>query len=393
MVSVVIVGWLLIRSLQRTERPGRLIFKWILTFVIVSYMVRKLAPAVGGGSPSAAVGAILFALLCGLVLAITWRHNLADMFAKPFESLYDGGSAEIEPQAYYSIAESKRKRGFYDDAIAEIRKQLTRFPKDLQGNLLLAEIQAENLNDLSGAQVTIERFCNQKGHTAREIAVALNALADWQLKYGVDREAAQQSLEKIIRLFPNTDVALAASQRIAHLGSVEQLMEPHARSTMPVRPGITNVGLLESSAHLAPAEADPEQMAEELANHLVNHPLDSEARERLAVIYAEHYGRLDLASDQLEQLIDLPNQPIKSVAHWLNLLADLQIRGGADYATVRETLERIVERFPNHSAASLAQNRINTLTLEFKAREKSPSVRMGTYEQNIGLKQGTRGPV
>jgi hypothetical protein len=34
------------------------------------------------------------------------------------------------------------------------------------------------------------------------------------------------------------------------------------------------------------------------------------------------------------------------VAHWLNLLADLQIRGGADYDTVRPTLEKIIEHFP-----------------------------------------------
>ena len=48
--------------------------------------------------------------------------------------------------------------------------------------------------------------------------------------------------------------------------------------------------------------------------------------------------RLDLASDQLEQMISLPNQPGRLVVRWLNLLADLQVRSGADYETIQTQL-------------------------------------------------------
>src|SRR5690348_18087515 len=56
-------------------------------------------------------------------------------------------------------------------------------------------------------------------------------------------------------------------------------------------------------------------------SHLEQHPLDTEAREKLAVIYADHYHRLDMATDELEQLIQQPNQPSRLVVRWLNLLA------------------------------------------------------------------------
>jgi hypothetical protein len=87
-------------------------------------------------------------------------------------------------------------------------------------------------------------------------------------------------------------------------------------------------------------------------------------------------------------MIDAAGQPAKKITHWLNLLADLQVRHGADYATAEHTLERIIERYPNTPAAAMARTRLSHLKLEFKGKEKTAGVKMGTYEQNIGLKQG-----
>ena len=95
-----------------------------------------------------------------------------------------------------------------------------------------------------------------------------------------------------------------------------------------------------------------------------------------------------MAADQLGQLIEQPNQPVKLVAQWLNLLADLQLRHGADYNTVRQTLEQIVEQYPNLAAAEIARHRLGRLKLEWKAKETSQAVKLGSYEQNIGLKRG-----
>jgi len=391
-VFVALIGWVTWRWLKATDDPARLIFKWVLSAfglvgVVADGIYLRNAIEHGLDYGAAFFGAICAALL-GLYFAAIWRHEIAGLVAKPFGALYDGGNAQLDPQAYYSIAQAKRKRGHYNEAIAEIRKQLQKFPTDYTGQLMMAEIQAENLNDLPGAEVTIERFCHQPGHAPRNIAFAMNTLADWHLKYALDRDAAERDLQKVSELLPNSEFALLAQQRIGHLASPEYMLAAHDRPRVHLPHGIQNLGLLQSSAHMAPAGSDPAQLAQEYVSHLAQHPQDTEAREKLAVIYADHFQRLDLAADQLQQLIDQPNQPAKQVAHWLNLLADLQVRHGVTYETIAQTLSQIIERYPNQAAAGLARNRLDLLKLELKGKETKPPVKLGTYEQNIGLKHG-----
>jgi outer membrane protein assembly factor BamD (BamD/ComL family) len=354
-------------------------------------MIWKVIPMVARGGYEGAFMGIPLTAASGLILAIIWRHSIAGIIAKPFGALYDGGDAEVEPQAYYSIAEAKRKRGHYHEAVAAVRTQLEKFPTDFTGQMLLAEIQAENLNDLPGAEVTIQRLCQQPGHAPRNVAYAFNTLADWHLKYAVDRDAARADLQRIVDLFPNSELALVAEQRIGHLAGTNYMLAPHDRPQVHLPEGVKNVGLLQSSQHLTPTGRDPAEVAGEYVRHLEQHPQDTEAREKLAVIYADHFQRLDLAADQLQQLIDQPNQPARQVIHWLNLLADLQIRHGAGYDPAWQTLAQIIERYPNHAAADMARNRMDLLKLELKAKRVTSSVKLGDYEQNIGLKQGGRG--
>ena len=383
------IGWFMIRCLKRSEDPARLMFKLILTGAVIGFLIWEVVPIVTRGDPSAAVAAPL-AALCGLVLTIIWGRNIGSLVARPFTSLYDGGSAEVTPQPAYSVAQSNQKRGKYLEAVAEIRKQLDRFPTDVEGQLLLAQIQAEDLKDLPGAELTIQHFCDQPGHAPQNITFALYSLADWHLKVGQDREAAQRDLEKVIELFPESEFALGAAHRIAHLGSAEMLLAAHEgeRKRFAVAEGVRSIGLMRGREPVKPAEPDPAKEAVECVKHLEQHPLDTEARERLAVIYADHYGRLDMAASELEQMIGQPNQPGRLVVHWLNLLADLQIRGGAGFDAARQTLQRIVDRDPKAAPAEIARNRLALLKLEMKSKDKSHAVQLGSYEQNIGLKQG-----
>jgi tetratricopeptide (TPR) repeat protein len=344
---------------------------------------------VGQGGYGAAFVGIPLTAVFGVVLAAIWRRNIADMVAKPIASLYDGGSQEPIPHPAYSVAQANQKQGRYLEAVAGIRKQLDRFPTDVEGQMLLAQIQAENLQDLPAAELTIQRFCDQPGHAPQNVTFALYSLADWHLKVGRDREAARRDLEKIIELLPESEFALGAAHRIAHLGSTEMLLAPDERKKFIVAEGPQSLGLLRGQNHLKPAELDPAQMAAECVKHLEQHPLDTEAREKLAVIYADHYGRLDMATNELEQMIEQPNQPARLIVHWLNLLADLQIRSGASFEAAQQTLQRIVDREPGLAAAEIARHRLALLKLEMKSREKSQVVKLGSYEQNIGLKRGS----
>jgi tetratricopeptide (TPR) repeat protein len=381
------VGWFLFSCLKRSEDPARLVFKWVLTALVVLLLVKVVGPSAAQGG----YGVLLFlplTAICAIALIIIWRHNIGGLISKPFTNLYDGGTEPPIPQPVYSTARALQKRGNYLEAVAEIYRQLERFPTDLEGQLLLAEIQAESFKDPSAAELTIEGLCAQPGHAAQNIAFALYSLADWHLKIAQDGEAARRNLQKIVERFPESEFAAGAAHRIAHMSNTEMLLAPHERKKFVVTEGPRNLGLQRGREPVKPVEPDPAQEAVECVKHLEQHPLDQETRERLAVLYADHYGRLDMATTELEQMIAQPNQPGRLVAHWLNLLADLQVRGGAAFETVQQTLQRIVDRDPKAAPAEVARNRLALLRLELKAKDQNQAVKLGSYEQNIGLKRG-----
>jgi ATP/maltotriose-dependent transcriptional regulator MalT len=146
------------------------------------------------------------------------------------------------------------------------------------------------------------------------------------------------------------------------------------------------MGLVKDYAPWKPVEEDKGVLAQKYVAQLEKYPADMETREKLALLYAEHYGRLDYAVDQIEQMIQQPGQPMKQVARCFNVMADLQIRHG-DMEAAKQALERIVELYPKYAVAENARQRIAHLRLEMKGHDVQDGVKMGTYEQNIGLKK------
>jgi len=381
LLTVGAIGWGIFRMVKRSQDPPKMLFKLAISVLLV---IASLITAV----KLSFLGPIVL-IIPGIILSILWVPHIGEWLCKPLTNLFDGGSEAPELKPYYSIAIARRKQGKFLDAVVEVRRQLARFPNDFEGVMLLAGIQAEDLKDLPSAEITLNHFCGQAHPPPKHVAAAMNHLADWQLKLAQDAEAARAALEKIVTRFPDTELALLAAQRIGHLAGAEKIvLAAHDRQSVAVPEGVKNIGLLRASDHLRPTETEPEKLAAEYVKHLEQHPLDTEVREQLAILYADHYQRLDLAAGELEQLIESPNQPAKRVAHWLNLLADLQIRHGADHDTVRHTLEKIVERFPDWAAAEMARARLNRLAVEFKGHAQRSTVKLGVYEQNLGLKHG-----
>jgi tetratricopeptide (TPR) repeat protein len=377
-----IIGWGLFRMLKRSYDPAQVLFKLAITVPLV------IACFIGAIKLSF-LGPLVMIIL-GVAMTVMWTPHIGEWLCKPLTGLYDGSDEPPVPKPYYSVARSLRMKGKFLEAVVEIRKQLARFPNDFEAVVLLVGIQAEDLQDLPGAEITLNHFCDRPNPPPKQVAAAMNQLADWQLKLAQDADSARAALERIVARFPDTELALLAAQRIAHLGGSEDiLLAAHDRQPLAMPEGVKNIGLLESSKHLRPAEIDPAKLAADYVKHLEQHPLDTEVRETLAIIYADHYQRLDLAAGELEQLIEQPNQPSKRVAHWLNLLADLQTRHGADYDTVRGTLEKIVDRFPDLAVAEMARMRLARLKTELKGHQATPDVKLGVYEQNLGLKYGS----
>ena len=371
--------------LKKSESPVKLIIKTVVTIPFVFYIFHI---AIGMGPNG------LFLVMVGsLIVGIVWTPDLSEIVSRPFTGMFDGGGDHAEKQPFYFIANAKRKRGLYAEAVTETQRQLRQFPNDFDGVMLLAAIQAENLHDLAAAENTLNQFCEQPKVPENRVASAWTLMADWHLQFGADKNSALASLQKIIARYPGSQLALGAEQRIAHIdGAEDVLVGKHDRQKIIVPVGVKNLGLRDKTDFLAPPEIDPTQQATVYIEHLEAHPHDSEIREKLAVSYARDFRRLDLAGEQLMQLIDEPRHSNKQIAGWLNLLANFQIELGADIATVRATLEQVGERFSGLPVADIAQRRLAQINLEFKAKETATTVKLGTYEQNIGLKYGAPRP-
>jgi TolA-binding protein len=390
-----LIGLAVYFIVKKDHDPAKVIFKFLSSVLLVVgvtlFVAARIARLTEGltfdnlGTALLMMGAIVVA---ALILTVTWTPHLSDFLVSPLTSIFDGGNEPPERKPMYSIAMTKRNRGKPREAVEEIRRQLEQFPNDFEGVMMLARIQAEDLADLSGAENTLNHFSEWPAAPVKQVAAAYTQMADWHLK-SADAESARAALQKIIARFPDSESALQAELRIAHLSEAEKMMlAKHDRQDMAVPEGAHNVGLLDSTEFLKPQEVEPGKLAAAHVKHLAEHPNDTEVREKLALIYAKDFKRLDLATMELAQLINEPKHKPKQVAHWLNMLANFQVELGADMPAVRATLGKIIEQFPNLPVADLAQRRLARLENEFKGLRQSASVKMGTYEQNIGLKYG-----
>ncbi|MGO8700251.1 MAG: tetratricopeptide repeat protein [Limisphaerales bacterium] len=374
------LGWAGYRALRRSAEPAKLIVVWAIVAVLALLTLKMIAAA-----PKNPAGA-LFVLVPAVFLAVIVAPAVARFVAKPLTDNFTGGDDEAARKPFYYLAEGKRRQGLLEEAIAEIRKQLEQYPGDAAGCMMLATIQAEDLHDIGSANGTLEELLAQPSLQPQAAVAALHAMADWQLQFGQNTPAARAALERVVKLFPNSQYAHAARQRLAHLGGVDETREFREKAKFEVQTHLQKMGL-EKSAPAEIAAEDAEATAAEYVKQLAQFPADTQTREKLAVLYAEQFQRLDLAADQLEQLIALPEETPKHVARWLNLLATLHIRCAQDRAAAEDALRRIVEKFPDSSMAEIAAMRVTSLALEFKAGEKPQAKRLGVYEKDLGLKK------
>ena len=390
---VILLAW---RFMKRSEDGSPLPLKLAASLVLIQGTVVFLRSIHGVGARGGMVGmfgeatlTVGAAVTCALVLVIIWGSDLGAIPARLLGSMYDGGSQQVIRRPAYSIAEAKCKRGHYQEAIAEIQRQLAEFPGDLTGTLLLAEIQAAHLHDLAGAVATLEGLTENPARPPGDVAVALNRLADLHLRFGLDAKSARTALERIEQRFPNTDAAHLATQRLAHLTSPEMLAERQEPHRVHLDHYEQHLGLLEGPPGVHSPVEDPAALAAGYVRHLEKFPADNETRERLAVLYAQHYRRLDLAAGQLEELISQPHVPTRQVIHWLNLLADLQTRYGDDPAAARQALERVIQQFPGSAAADAAQFRLAHVRQTPRAESRSPVLRPGFRKEGNAGQSGT----
>lgn len=361
-------GWLFWRWSRKSEDPPLVLGVKVGVSVVL---------VLGAGWCMLSVHPILgvpLAAAAGVIVGILWGRNIGGAIAKPFSSLYDGGDEEPELRPFYAIAEAHRKQGRFDQAIEAIEEQLGRFPEDPQGWLMLAEIRCRNLGDWEGAEAAVLEVSGNASLPVATRAKALQALSDWHLDLGRNLPEAERLLGQIQELFPGTPEAAEAAQRVAHLGDPNWRKERGSPSPIRVKAADPRLGLRTGPPAPEPVR-DPMIEVERWQRQLAEHPQDTEARESLALLYAEDLGRLDWAVAELEKLVALPSQPPKQVSRWLHLIADIQVRRAGDEAAARATLQRVIRLFPESALAAKAQSRLEYLKLEIRGLQRTQPLR------------------
>lgn len=366
--------------------------RWAWTAVLMSPIIITFVMGhrefVRTGQPNAGIGIVglFLVLVCGTLVAFLWTPRWGEILTSPITGALTGGDEEIEARPYYSKARGLSKRGQYMEALEEIELQLSRFPDDFEGLMLQAEIQAEKLHDLSAAMETLAMIENSSDRDPGERAQAMFQQAELLMKQPGSVAAACVLLQQIIEERPGTPAARVAQQRLAHMPSIppESGVKPLVVVEHTVKIGLTadfGAGMLKAK--------DPAAQADELRSQLDWHPEDWDARERLALLYSAELNDPTAAREQLEVLLGQANVPDRKVAEWLNKLADIEIAMG-DPLAARMALDRLMSRLPATSHAEHALLRRDKLGIEIRGQRPTPTLKLGEYEQNIGLKWGRK---
>ncbi len=370
LVLVSFVLWRIVHSLRRSDEPSLLLKKWGGTVILVGIGIKANLALLGAGGYTAGFGVPIVTAGIAIPLSILWASSWGEMLSSPLTALFDGGNTKEEAKPLYAIAEARRKRGRYQEAIDEVNKQLETFPGDLNGTLLLVDLYARDLKQMPFAQEATESFLSHGPHHPKNSFLALAHLADAYLTHASDREQAQKCLERVLVLCEGTEQELMAAQRLAHLTSNEQLEANAAPKRVALQQYERKLGIRTSPRIIRPKQKSAEQLANEYIQQLEAHPLDLEARENLARLYADHYGRLDMAIEQLETMVNFRNQSPRQIVRWLNIMADLHIKVEGNIGNAKACLERICQSYPNTAHAAQANKRIHLLMLEKKGRHQ-----------------------
>ena len=393
-VLLAVVIYIIRRQIKNPDNePLKVIVKWVVTLAVVAFMIHATVRANDRG---ALLIVFIFLLLPGsILLGLWWTPAISDWVASPITNALTGDSRESYNKPEYGIANARRKRGQYVEAIEAVDEQLVKHPGNFDGLMLKATIQAENLGDLAAAAATIQETLSDPEQLNYRLPVALNKMAEWQLTIAGDPDAARRTLQQIQTALPNSRAAQLAAQRLASLDSSEESesdVVDFNESYQKLVEESAEKDDFTSPLELPKAiELNRQQVGEEALQTCLRrvemHPDSISNREELAALYLDHTKQPAMALRQYEHLLALPGTTIHQKTAWLNKLADIQVKSGESYETIRATLERVVALDPRAAPAARAQQRISYLHIELRSvNRKTKRLQLGSYDEDLGLK-------
>jgi hypothetical protein len=277
------------------------------------------------------------------------------------------------PAPAYSRAIGKIKFGKYAEAEMAIIGELEKVENDFDGWMMLAELYARQYHDLSEAERTIYEICGDSATTPSQVSLALQKLADWYLHFGSDPVSARRVLEDLCERVTGTHLAFMARQRINQIPASRAEFDEQSKPQKIAMPAL-NDSLDEPDApHTSGTTRQAAMISiNPLIEKLNADPNDIAAREKLAKLFADQLEKFELAIEQVELLLGIPEQPERKVAEWLALLAAWQIKQFGEGPEAKKTLERLIHEFPHSAQAFAAQRRLNLINMNSKMRPVRP---------------------
>jgi hypothetical protein len=340
--TTVTLAWALLEAGARAEGETRAHFNALcLTCLIALAAPALLIIWIGGWPMLGLAGIALLGPMAGYGANVLHTRQMPPMYAR---------------------AVARMKFGKYTEAEWEIIRELERCEDDFDGWMMLADLYANQFNDLAEAEQSILEICDLPKTTPSQLSVALHRLADWHLHRAGDPAAARRDLQMICDRLPGSHLAHMAQLRINQLpSSAAELRQQQTAAPIPL-PALSDAI---DEAPPPPESAKERHQAADAANACVEtlkrDPNNVPARERLARLFAEHLDQPDRAIEQVTLLLDLPDQPDTRRAEWLGLIAAWQIRYRHDSAAGRQTLERLLREFPQSPQAFAARRRLHLL--------------------------------
>jgi tetratricopeptide (TPR) repeat protein len=297
--------------------------------------------------------------LAGIGLALTLWFGPIVHYLTALESYRN-------PLPHYTSAIVKIKFGKYAEAEQAIIKELENCENDFDGWLMLAELYARQFNDVGEAERSVLDLCDDAKTTLSQKSVALHKLADWQLQFREDPVAARRALEEIITRMPGTHLAKMASIRLRQIPATKQEWDEQQDRGRKLKMPALNDALDQPKEEIVMETnlAEAERAANQCVEKLERDPKDTEAREKLARIFAERLGQAELGIEQLELLLEMPDQPANKGAEWVGLMAAWRFKYLEDKEGAEKLLRRLIKDFPQSAQAFAAQRRLKLMEME-----------------------------
>jgi hypothetical protein len=102
-------------------------------------------------------GPVIIGVALLIAAGIVIGPAIAQLLAEPWGSLFGPNEYYSKPLPMYSIPESKRKKGLYEEALAGYREIAAKYPKEVRPYIEMIDVAIVELNDIKRAHAFYEQ--------------------------------------------------------------------------------------------------------------------------------------------------------------------------------------------------------------------------------------------